>query len=77
MLPCWVTGVRLTLIVSTSQGAPQMGLTMPPFKRVAVADGNLGKSGIPMYQPATLGAYHQAAIMQHLQQQPYIPVTCK
>lgn len=58
---------------STTLG-PQLGLTMPPYKRVAMADGSLGKGGIPMYQPTLGTAYHQAALMQ-LQQQPYIPVT--
>ncbi|XP_076454202.1 uncharacterized protein LOC143289164 isoform X16 [Babylonia areolata] len=51
---------------------PQLGL-VPPYKRVAVESSNLGKSGIPVYQPTLPAAYHQAATLMQLQQQPYIP----
>ncbi|XP_025080212.1 muscleblind-like protein 2a isoform X8 [Pomacea canaliculata] len=55
--------------------APQLGLQVPPYKRVAVANDGLGKSTFPMYQPTLSTAYHQATLMQQLQQQPFIPVT--
>ncbi|XP_076454200.1 muscleblind-like protein 1 isoform X14 [Babylonia areolata] len=55
-----------------AQGVPQLGL-VPPYKRVAVESSNLGKSGIPVYQPTLPAAYHQAATLMQLQQQPYIP----
>ncbi|XP_025080213.1 muscleblind-like protein 2a isoform X9 [Pomacea canaliculata] len=57
------------------EAAPQLGLQVPPYKRVAVANDGLGKSTFPMYQPTLSTAYHQATLMQQLQQQPFIPVT--
>ncbi|XP_076454201.1 uncharacterized protein LOC143289164 isoform X15 [Babylonia areolata] len=59
-----------TFLAASSQ--PQLGL-VPPYKRVAVESSNLGKSGIPVYQPTLPAAYHQAATLMQLQQQPYIP----
>lgn len=47
---------------------------VPYAKRMAVTD---NKSGVPMYQPAGLASYQQALAAMQLQQQPYIPVTCK
>ncbi|KAK6195147.1 hypothetical protein SNE40_000631 [Patella caerulea] len=47
---------------------------VPHIKRLAVTD---SKSGIPVYQPSSMGmgAAYQHATMMQLQQQPYIPVT--
>ncbi|XP_076454199.1 muscleblind-like protein 1 isoform X13 [Babylonia areolata] len=58
--------------VDCGDNQPQLGL-VPPYKRVAVESSNLGKSGIPVYQPTLPAAYHQAATLMQLQQQPYIP----